>query len=237
MTQITAIADIHGNGPALDAVLAQPEVQDSDYIYCAGDIIGILGFNDTVVETVRDECREVVYGNHDARVLPTHAYAPNFPAAQDEMEITTSQLGEAHIEYLSRLPERISKPRFVLAHARPFFFRDPGYPLDGFAQGDRGMGPKEFTRIGPHLDGRTAIIGHTHEQHAVNCDRFEGQSGLVVNPGSVGVPWFSEAQYATIDLDTQEYSLHSVEFDNDAVEERLTELGHPPGKYDDNRRL
>jgi putative phosphoesterase len=236
MTTITAIADTHGNLPALEAVLEQPDVCDSDAIYHAGDSIGILGFNDDVVETLREDTRYNVVGNHDLRVLPRAAYSPSFPAAHDEMRITTSQLGEEHIEHLQSLPDRVSNDDVVLAHARPFFMRDPGFPVHGYAQGDTGLDAREFTRIGPHLDGRVAIVGHTHDQHAVDCSKFEGQSGLVLNPGSVGVPWFGEASYAIVDLDTQEYELCSVPFDNDAVEERLRELDSPPGKFDSDRR-
>jgi hypothetical protein len=53
----------------------------------------------------------------------------------------------------------------------------------------------------------------------------------------VGVPWFGEAEYAIIDLNSHEYDLRSVEFDNDTVKERLTDLGAPPGKFSNTNRL
>jgi predicted phosphodiesterase len=232
------VSDIHANRPALEAVLE--DMPDVDLLLCAGDMVGILGWNDWVVETVRDECDHIVMGNHDARVREDFAFAPSFPAANDEMALVTEQLDEDHITWLNNQPERVTLDEgagVVLAHSRPFYFRDPGYPFHGFAQGDTGLTAREFTRVGPHLDGRAAFVGHTHDQHAVQCDKFEGQSGLVLNPGSVGVPWYEPARYAVVDLETQEYDLRSVEYDTTRVEDRLEEQGNPVGKYSSSNRL
>lgn len=235
MVTVGVVSDIHANRPALEAVLA--DMPDVDALACVGDIVGILGWNAWTVETVRDRFDYVVFGNHDARVRPEFAYSPSFPSAEDEAELVAEQLSDGHVEWLSELPERIETDSFIMGHARPFYFRDPGYPVHGFAQGDTGMGPGEFTRIGPHLDGKAAFIGHTHTQHAVDCDKFPGQSGLVVNPGSVGVPWYESADYAVVDLEDQSYELRSVEYDYDEVEDRLEATGNPVGKYSNNSRL
>jgi predicted phosphodiesterase len=230
--QAVIVSDIHANRPALEAVLA--DMPDHDVFLCAGDMVGILGWNDWVVDAIREQADHVVIGNHDARVREDFAYAPSFPAAHDEHALVTEQLDEDHIALLNSLPDRVTLDigqGVVLAHSRPFYFRDPGYPFHGFAQGDVGVQPKDFTRVGPHLDGRAAFIGHTHEQHAVNCEKFEGQSGLVLNPGSVGVPWYEQAEYAVVNLDTLEYDLRQVKYDTERVEDRLEEQGNPVGKY------
>lgn len=229
--QTGVVADVHGNRPALEAVLDEFDDRGIETVYCAGDIVGILGWNQWTVETVRDRCEQSVFGNHDSRIRPDFAYTPSFPAARDEHRIVTEQLDEDHVGWLSELPDRIDTDQYVLAHARPFYQRDPGYPCHGFAQGDRGIMPKDFTRIGPHLDDRVALLGHTHEQHAVDCSKFEGQSGLVLNPGSVGVPWYSSAEYAIVDLETHDYELCSVEYDNCRVEDRFDEMGLEVGQY------
>ena len=228
-TVVGVVSDIHGNLPALEAVMNDmPRV---DYVLCAGDIVGMLGWNAECVDLVSNECSDTVFGNHDARVRTDFAFAPSFPAAQDEMRVVSRQLDEERVQWLSSLPDRVETSRYILAHARPFYFRDPGYPCHGFAQGDRGVLPRDFTTVGPHLDGKTALLGHTHEQHAVNCDNFEGQSGLVVNPGSVGVPFYEPAEYAVVNLDTQEYDLRQAEYDVSFVEDRLDAVGLDPDDY------
>ena len=220
---IGVISDIHANIVALDAVLE--DMPPVETIVCCGDIIGILGSNHECVQLVQDECSDVVLGNHDARVRPDFAYNPSFPSARDEMGLVAEQLTERDVDWIAGLPDRVETDQFVLAHARPFYYRDPGYPCHGFAEGDYGIRPRDFTRVGPNLDGKVALLGHTHEQHALDCSKFEGQSGLVVNPGSVGVPWDGMAEYATVNLDTHEYDLCSVEYDTQLVRERIEEVG------------
>jgi len=230
--QAVVVSDIHANRPALEAVLS--DMPDHDVFVCLGDMVGILGWNDWVVDMIREQADHVVFGNHDARVREDFAYAPSFPAAHDEHALVTEQLDEDHIVWLNSLSERITLDEgagAIFAHSRPFYFRDPGFPFHGFAQGDTGLTAREFTRVGPHLDGRAAFVGHTHDQHAVQCDKFEGQSGLVLNPGSVGVPWYEPARYAVVDLETQEYDLRQVEYDEGRVEDRLEAQGNPVGKY------
>lgn len=224
------ISDVHANKPALDAVLN--DMPAVDKLLCAGDIVGILGWNEQVVDLVKDKCDYIVHGNHDARVRSDFAYAPSFPAARDEHRIVTEQLRSDQIGWLSNLPDRLESGEWMMGHARPVYLRDPGYPCHGYAQGDYGTKTGEFTRIGPHIDGKVAVMGHTHEQHAVDCAPFEGQSGLVVNPGSVGVGWDEPAEYAVVNTASHEYELRSVEYDYDRVKDQLAEQGTPVGKYD-----
>jgi len=233
--QIGVISDIHANRPALEAVLE--DMPPVDALLCAGDIVGILGWNVWTVERIQDECDHVVFGNHDARVRPDFAYAPSFPAARDEHRIVTDQLGSEHIEWLAGLEDRCTTDSWILAHSRPVYQRDPGYPCHGFAKDDRGIDPRSFTRYGPHLNGRLACVGHTHEQHFVNFEKFPGQSGAMVNPGSTGAPWFTDAEYAVVDMDSMEADLRSVEYDNSRVRDQLESLGLDVGQYSNDGRL
>lgn len=233
-TQVAAIADVHANRPALEAVL--DDMPSVDSLWCVGDIVGILGWNGWTVEAVREHCDHVVFGNHDARVRPDFAYAPSFVAARDEHRVVTEQLETEQVSWLAQLPDRVETDTVVMGHSRPFYFRDPGYPCHGYAEGDRGTPPRDFTTVGPHLDeGQVALMGHTHEQHAVRTTRFQGQNGIVVNPGSVGVPWYEPAEYAVIDLDTFDVDLCSVEYEYDQIEERMDEQDTPVGKYGADR--
>jgi len=229
---IAVVSDIHANRPALEVVLDDIEDRDIETIFCAGDIIGILGWNEWTVNTIRDIADQTVFGNHDARIRSDFAFTPSFPAARDEMALVAEQLNDEHIEWLSSLPDRIATDTYILSHSRPVYQRDPGYPFHGFAQGDYGVRPRDFTAYGSHIGDRVAMMGHTHEQHGLDCSKFPGQSGTMINPGSVGAPWDSDARYATVNLNTQEYDLHQIEYDNSRVRRRLDDVGLPVGKYD-----
>src|SRR4051794_38637800 len=64
---IAAIADIHGNLPALNAVLR--DMPPVDAILCAGDMTGYYPYPNEVCDRVRESGAFTVRGNHDAYVL------------------------------------------------------------------------------------------------------------------------------------------------------------------------
>jgi diadenosine tetraphosphatase ApaH/serine/threonine PP2A family protein phosphatase len=173
------------------------------------------------VDVVAALCDEAVFGNHDARIRSDFAYAPSHRSAEDEHRVVTEALDEEEVRWLRELPKRVANDDYILAHSRPFYQRDPGYPVHGFAKGDYGVPPGDATQIGPHLDDQMALLGHTHRQHGVALDKFPGQSGSVVNPGSVGVPWYDKAQYAIVDTEAHTWDFYSAEYDNERVQRRL----------------
>lgn len=220
---VLAISDIHGNAPALRAVLREAD-GEYDTIVCAGDIVGTIPFNNEVVDILYDERPYIVKGNHDCRYCPDYAFSPSRKAEEIEQELVTSQLDPTGRRWLRELPNRIETPKMVIAHSHPFHFRKLVSTPTGYAKGDAGLHKGDYTRIGPLLDNKVAIVGHTHYQAAVNCSKFPGQSGLVVNPGSVGQHWNDPAEYAIVDTVTHDYDLRSVEYDTDEVASAFREL-------------
>lgn len=237
MTNTLVFGDVHGNLPALEAVIEHAEAEAGGWerAVCTGDIVGILGWAKECVDVVASLCDDAVFGNHDARVRGDFSYAPSHRAAKDEHRVVTEQLGEAEVRWLRELPKRVETDEYILAHSRPAYQRDPGYPVHGFAKGDYGVPPGDATRVGPHIDGKAALLGHTHRQHGVSVDKFPGQSGAVINPGSVGVPWYEDAHYAMVDTAAQTWDFYSVEYDNERVQRQLQHQGTPPTEYNNGR--
>lgn len=65
--QAAVVSDIHGNLPALEAVLE--DIPDTvDRIWCLGDIVGYNPWPGECVNIVRERADIVVQGNHDRRV-------------------------------------------------------------------------------------------------------------------------------------------------------------------------
>jgi predicted phosphodiesterase len=52
--RLAIISDIHGNLPALDAVLADLGTQRADRAYCLGDLVGYGAAPNEVVNRIRD---------------------------------------------------------------------------------------------------------------------------------------------------------------------------------------
>ena len=63
--RIAIFSDIHGNLPALDAVLTDIGRQHFDAVYCLGDLVGYAPFPNEVTERIRREGFPTVMGNYD----------------------------------------------------------------------------------------------------------------------------------------------------------------------------
>lgn len=231
--KLGVIADIHANFPALVAVLGALDNRKLDDLVVVGDMVGVLGSPHETVSLVKEHASHVVRGNHDTRVFPDRSWMPTRPHEVVEYEQTLDELTEAEYDWLTSLSGMVTTDQDVtLAHARP----DPERP-DGSDREDKGLNTSDYVSVGgSYLDGGVLLLGHTHHQHAVSLDKFDGQSGLVVNPGSVGWPYnhqtpqeardgvpVGKASYAVVDTTTHAYDLCSVEYDSSAVYDHLHE--------------
>lgn len=79
MNRIAIISDVHGNIPALDAVLADIDARGVDAVYCLGDMIGKGPDSREAVALCRARCEVIISGNwengfFDARHEPIVAW-------------------------------------------------------------------------------------------------------------------------------------------------------------------
>lgn len=69
MDRIAIIADIHGNLPALEAVLHDIHQRGIERIFCLGDIIGKGPATAEVIDLCRNFCEQAVFGNWEMSIL------------------------------------------------------------------------------------------------------------------------------------------------------------------------
>lgn len=222
MTEVGVLGDIHGNLPALNAVLDELDSRGISKVFCTGDIIGYIGWSSECIELLWQEDVAAVAGNHDCRHRSDHYLSESFPAARAERTVIESELDDHHYEYLDNLPFQRKELGATVAHSWPCNNRKG--TCNGFTEGDYGVRPKDFPTAGAMLDTRAGFLGHTHIQHAVSLDKFAGQSGLLLNPGSVGIPRDGQAEYAIVNMDSLEYELCAAEFDSEETSRRVKEL-------------
>lgn len=227
MSKVGVISDIHGNLPALKAVLHELETKhDVDSIVCTGDVVGLLGSPSEVVSLVQEKTDVQVYGNHDSRFFKNRHWEPDNHTDNVEYQQVLDALTDEQLEWLRDLPSYTVFQDAVtvhVAHSNPLNDDE-----SGTERGDAGVHPKDFVKVGGKLlMGDVLVVGHTHYQHAVNLDKFDGQSGLMLNPGSVGFPWEDNgpASYAVVDTETLEYELCTVEYDTTSVEKHVKTSG------------
>ena len=180
--RIAVLADIHGNAPALRAVLDDMERLGPDVIADLGDVVSGPLWSAETMAMVRGFEAVRVRGNHDRNV----AEAPC--AAMDASDgFAVDDLTREDIAWLGALPETawIGDDVF-LCHGTPA--SDLTYWLEESVP-DRTMRPRSragATRDAEGIGANLMLCGHSHVPRLVRLD--DGR--LILNPGSVGRPGF-----------------------------------------------
>ena len=182
--RFAAIADIHGNCAALEAVLDDIASLGIRDIVNLGDCLSgpleaaraadLLMLLDAV--TVR--------GNHDRYLIETPAgeLAPSDAHAH-------AQLAPRHLDWLRRLPvSAVFREEVLLCHATPQ--NDNVYWLEQVSPEGHVFlkSLEEIEAIAKGIEQPLILCGHSHIPRAVQLS--VGQ--LIVNPGSVGCPAYDD---------------------------------------------
>ena len=162
--RIAVLSDIHGNLPALEAVLAALEPYDA--VWQLGDVVGYGPQPNEVVARLIDERAVGVRGNHDAAAvgeLETDAFNDEARAA---IEWTAEELDAPAREWLAGLPAQLIDAPFTLVHGSP---RDPVWEYvftSGVARRQLPR-PRHAARHGrPHpYPGRLSRASCRHRDH------------------------------------------------------------------------
>jgi predicted phosphodiesterase len=199
--RVAALYDVHGNLPALEAVLA--EVADADVIVAGGDVVG-GPFPAETIERLRAEGDRVRWlrGNAERELVEQPPLREGGPPP-GEFERLLAALSPEQVEFLYGLPECIELDLPGLGHVL-FCHATPQNDLDMVTP----LTPNE--RLRRILDGVRAdvvVAGHTHIQE----DRRVGDVRWV-NAGSVGMAYEDEpgAYWALLG---PEVELHRTEYD------------------------
>lgn len=181
--RIAAISDIHGNLAALDAVLADIAARHVDVVVNLGDILsGPLDPAGTA-DRLMPLRLPTIRGNHERQVLTG---TPERLGLSDRY--AREHLTEPQLTWIGSLPATLwLTPEVLLCHGTPN--SDLIYFLESVdVDGARPATDEEVaTRAG---DCAAALImcGHTH----IPRIRRLHDGKVVVNPGSVGLPAYSD---------------------------------------------
>ena len=217
MTRIAVISDIHGNVPALDAVIEDLADQRPDEILVGGDLVGRGPQGSAVVRRIRALGWTTIRGNHEDYLLSfRHLDVPERWLHDPEWSASrwmAAELSSDDEEFIDALPFSTTSrlaPELRLVHGTPRSNRE-------------GIGPwSSEERLGEHLaeiDEPLLVCAHTHRPlHRELAD------GTVVNVGSVGLPFNGDrrAQYALFEPSNGtrgpwKVELRQVPYDLDAV--------------------
>lgn len=217
------LSDVHGNLPALEAVLAHLDGRrDLDAIYHLGDLVGYAPWPNEVVALLRDRAIPGVAGNYDSTTATDYEHCgcryedPHQEALSHESyDWTRAHVTSATKRFLGALPFRIdhrplgghtSGPRLIMVHGNPvlntvYWTEDRS---DAFCA-------KMAAQLGAR-EGDVVAFGHTHRpwHRAVEGVHF-------VNTGSVGRPKDGDprAGYVVVDMDGESVAVDFVRLDYD----------------------
>ncbi len=236
MTRIALLSDVHGNLPALEAVLAEIRRDKPDAVLVAGDLV-MNGPNPNgtidALRVLESEGGLIVSGNTDIAV-GDFDFGAAFPQYQDGVpdpvrlaaEWAHDELGDEQLAWLRRLPAerriRASDGTLVLVvHA------SPGSQTQGF---DQALDANIILERAAATDARVICVGHTHIPEI----RDLGWK-LVVNAGSAGYVFDGDptASWAVLTIEDGEVSaeIRRTAFDNLAVANAISERGLPGDVY------
>ena len=192
--RIAVVSDIHGNLPALDAVLADIQRCSADLTVNLGDIVsGPLWPCETAERLMALEL-PTIRGNHERQLLTQPRERMSLTDAH-----TDAQLVPAHRDWLRSLPQELClHPDIWCCHGTPA--SDLTYWLEtvtpDFARaGSPGLRAARVdearARLGRQRDADASLLlcGHTHVPRAMQL----APDRLVLNPGSVGLQAYDDA--------------------------------------------
>ena len=189
MEKIAILSDIHGNIPALEAVLEDIHRRRIARIFCLGDLVGKGPSSEIVVDLMREHCEQIVMGNWD-----------DFITKQDVNEAIRwhqDRLGAARLQYLSTLPFVIefwmSGKYIRLFHASPRSCYERIQPWDSIEQRLSMFESSECC-----ISERQADVVGYGDIHNAYMQHLHGR--MLFNVGSVGNPLdMTQASYVIME--------------------------------------
>jgi predicted phosphodiesterase len=234
MQKIAIIADIHGNLPALEAVLAEIAEEGIEHIICLGDVATLGPQPREVIARIRELACPVVMGNTDDILLALREN-PDTSGRVGQTEYfdqwTAARLSSDDLDYLRTFQPTISVPlsdgtTLLCYHGSPRSFDER---ITAETTDDA------LHEMLANTPAQVYVGGHTHQQM---LRRY--RDAIVLNPGTVGftkdtIPpggptrnpsW---AEYATVAINggRLDVSLRRTPFDLDELFAALDASGIP----------
>ena len=209
---LALLYDIHGNLPALDAVLADAREQGADRFLLGGDYALFGAWPSETVTRLRALEAGWIRGNGE-RWTAHPDEAPDDPVVQGAIAHCAGALGDAVVAELAALPEMLVHGEVRFCHGSP--------PSDV-----RSFMPEpedDEAELLANVSEPRLVFGHTH----LPFRRISPHGGVeLLNPGSVGMPFDGDTQpaYAVIH-DEGEIEHRRVDYDHEASASAVRALG------------
>jgi diadenosine tetraphosphatase ApaH/serine/threonine PP2A family protein phosphatase len=218
--RIGLLSDVHGNLPALEAVLEACSIR-CDALWCLGDTVGYGASPNECCAIIRERAAHTILGNHDAAVAGRMDYSYYYHAARHALDLHARLLTPENMQWLKQLPYEVREGDVHYCHGSPLNIEEFDYI---FAR-DQAAQCMSIWDSMPQL----TVIGHSHlcKSFALNPDhagaqevvaqKFQLRPGwkYIVSVGSVGQPrdFDPRASYTVFDTESRTFEFKRVEYD------------------------
>ena len=213
--RVAALYDIHGNLPALEAVIAAVRRERVDSIVIGGDVVpGPMPRECLNLLRSLEIPMHCIPGNGERVTLAQRegVEATEVPEAfRDVIRWNAAQLTDEDARWIASWPKTLSLDDVLFCHA------SPRNDVDVFTR----QTPEE--KVAPlfaNVEERMVVCGHTHMQY----DRTIG-STRVVNAGSVGMPFQGTGAFWL--MLGSEVELRRTEYDLANAAQRIRATSYP----------
>ncbi|HET9781532.1 MAG TPA: metallophosphoesterase family protein [Candidatus Dormibacteraeota bacterium] len=209
--RVAAISDIHGNLPALEAVLADVEQGGPDMLVFCGDVASGPMPAETIDRLVSVRNARFVRGNADRGLVDEFDGKPAGDMPGPFGDWCARQISKRQRDFLASFEDKVvidgvdGLGRVLFCHASPrndtdiFTVETPGERMRMLLSG---------------VDAKVVVCGHTHMQFDRTVERIR-----VVNAGSVGMPYGRPGAYwAMLGPDVD---LRRTDYDREAAARRI----------------
>jgi len=235
--RVAVISDVHGNEPALEAVLDDVARAAPDEVWCLGDTVGYGASPNRCCELVEQRADMTLVGNHDL-VVTGGLSVENFnDDARDAALWTRDVLEPRWREWLASLPSSDERDGVAVFHASA---RDPVWEYVLSAE----AAAASLDAVSEPL----VLVGHSHVALSIALRNGGIDGGLapagserdlaaarwLLNPGSVGQPRDGDvrAAWLLLDLERKFASFRRVTYPVERAQAEIRDAGLPPALAD-----
>jgi len=212
--RIAIVSDIHGNLPALEAVLADLEQVRPDLVLHGGDLALGGPHPAEVVDRVRELGWASVLGNTDEAIAEEPAVLEKRSAFVAQAAARTREvLGAERIAWLAGRPLEQRAEGIALVHA---------VPGDCWAIVAHDASDDELRKAYGRLGVPIAVYGHLHHPYVRRLDGL-----TVVNSGSVSLSLDGDVRATYLVIDDGRVEHRRLAYDVERVATDMLAMGNP----------
>ncbi|PZF71625.1 metallophosphoesterase family protein [Taibaiella soli] len=250
--KLAFISDIHANLPALTAVLMDMERHQPDDIYCLGDLVNFAGWDNEVINLVREKRITCIQGNHDEGIgyrknnfsfSYSNEAQKNFGYAS--IKKVNTAITEEHRSFLSGLPFMLQLEfQFPFHHIRLAMVHGSTSSNNEYIQED--IAEENLLDMMAYINADILLMGHTHIPYHKTIFLEDENRKIyrhAINAGSVGKPKQdnTHACYCLVNIDhhtdisdpaSVQVQFQFVPYDTQPVIAKIKEMGLS-NTYDD----